>query len=86
MGDIVISPAALVAITGLLSCLAGVVGFLYRAMIAQYEARLKEHKDALTAQDGRLKELAVSLNDLTTVVRSWMPEKQQQQVRRAVRD
>ncbi len=82
MGDIVISPAALVAITTLLTSLGGVVGFLYRAMIAQYEARLAEHKATITAQDQRLKEQVTALNDLTTVVRSWTPESQ---TRRAVR-
>lgn len=54
MGDIVISPAALVAITALLSCLAGVVGVLYRSMIAQYEARLKERQDRIVHLENRL--------------------------------
>ena len=42
MGDIIISPAALVAITTLLTSLGGVVGLLYRSMIRQYEERLEE--------------------------------------------
>jgi archaellum component FlaF (FlaF/FlaG flagellin family) len=54
MGDIVISPAALTAITALLVSLSTVVGILYRSMIAQYEARLKERQDRIAHLETRL--------------------------------
>jgi archaellum component FlaF (FlaF/FlaG flagellin family) len=54
MGDIVISPAALTAITALLVSLSTVVGILYRSMIAQYEARLKERQERITHLESRL--------------------------------
>ena len=54
MGDIVISPAALAAITLLLGSLSTVVGILYRSMIAQYEARLKERQERIAHLEGRL--------------------------------
>jgi archaellum component FlaF (FlaF/FlaG flagellin family) len=54
VGDIIISPAALVAITSLLVSLSTVVGILYRSMIAQYEARLKERQDSIDRLENRL--------------------------------
>jgi archaellum component FlaF (FlaF/FlaG flagellin family) len=54
MGDIVISPAALTAITALLVSLSTVVGILYRSMIAQYEARLKEKDERIGHLENRL--------------------------------
>ena len=54
MGDIIISPAALVAITALLSSLGGVVALLYRSMIAQYEERLKERWDRIEQLEDRI--------------------------------
>ena len=54
MGDIVISQAALVAITALLGSLGTVVGILYRSMIGQYEARLKEKQERIDKLEGRI--------------------------------
>jgi archaellum component FlaF (FlaF/FlaG flagellin family) len=54
MGDIIISPAAVMAITSLLVSLGGVVGILYRSMIGQYEARLQERGERITRLENQL--------------------------------
>ncbi len=88
MGDIVISPAAAVALTSLGGVIAVVVRAIYTAMIGQFEARLKEHKDTIVTKDEQIKEQTVALKEQTVAIRSlsevidsWNPERQRGRVR-----
>ncbi len=76
MGDIQISPSAVGAITSLLGVLGGVVAVLYRAMVNQYETRLREHKETIQQKDAQILAQTTALNRLAEVVESWTPERQ----------
>jgi hypothetical protein len=82
MGDLVISPAALAAISGLLSALVAVVAKLYHSMITQYELRLAEHKAELLKQDELLRDNTAAIRALSVVIESWTPDAQKRRAGR----